>query len=51
MTGQGANWYETRRLAGAGDLAPTPRELTVDRVRDVLRHYDRSCTPLIKESA
>ncbi|MFB8418692.1 D-tagatose-bisphosphate aldolase, class II, non-catalytic subunit [Streptomyces albidoflavus] len=46
-----AHLPEQYRRVRAGELAPTPRELTVDRVRDVLRVYDRSCTPQIKESA
>ncbi|MEV5018902.1 D-tagatose-bisphosphate aldolase, class II, non-catalytic subunit [Streptomyces sp. NPDC053780] len=46
-----AHLPEQYRRVRAGELAPTPRELTIDRVRDVLRDYDRACTPLIKESA
>ncbi|MFB7087068.1 D-tagatose-bisphosphate aldolase, class II, non-catalytic subunit [Streptomyces sp. NPDC056296] len=46
-----AHLPEQYRRVRAGELAPTPRELTIDRVRDVLRVYDRACTPLIKESA
>lgn len=45
-----AHLPEQYRRVRAGELAPTSRELTVDRIRDVLRVYDRSCTPLIKES-
>ncbi|CAG6390667.1 D-tagatose-bisphosphate aldolase, class II, non-catalytic subunit [Streptomyces cocklensis] len=32
-----------------GELAPRPRELAVDRVRDVLRAYSRACDPNRKE--
>jgi D-tagatose-1,6-bisphosphate aldolase subunit GatZ/KbaZ len=30
----------------AGELSPDPRELVVDKVRDVLRLYSRACAPL-----
>jgi D-tagatose-1,6-bisphosphate aldolase subunit GatZ/KbaZ len=32
-----------------GELAPRPRDLAVDRVRDVLRDYSRACDPNHKE--
>lgn len=33
----------------AGQLAPRPHDILVDRVRDVLRAYDRACAPRSKE--
>ena len=33
-----------------GRLAPTPRDLAMDHVRDVLRDYSRACDPNHKES-
>ncbi|MFF3172218.1 D-tagatose-bisphosphate aldolase, class II, non-catalytic subunit [Streptomyces sp. NPDC057900] len=35
----------------AGQLAPRPHDIVVDRVRDVLRDYDRACAPRSKEYA
>ncbi|MEW2165657.1 D-tagatose-bisphosphate aldolase, class II, non-catalytic subunit [Streptomyces sp. NPDC007084] len=35
----------------SGFLAPRPHDILVDRVRDVLRDYDRACVPRSKEYA
>ncbi len=37
------------RRVRTGELAATPRDLVVDRVRDVLRDYDRACLTHDKE--
>ncbi|MEU9381234.1 D-tagatose-bisphosphate aldolase, class II, non-catalytic subunit [Streptomyces sp. NPDC048279] len=42
------NQYQRVRT---GDLSATPRDLVVDRVRDVLREYDRACRTHEKEYA
>ncbi|MDQ0771953.1 D-tagatose-1,6-bisphosphate aldolase subunit GatZ/KbaZ [Streptomyces aurantiacus] len=39
------------RRVRTGELAATPRDLVVDRVRDVLRDYDRACLTHDKEYA